>query len=389
MKSILPYLSAIALAAIMVAVMAPIRPAGGQEGDDALTTWGQFDEPRDAAQPYRAVATDEASVEAVDPAQLPNGQQLLLKAMQRLQRHESVYARLRHQVSLEGNQLFGVGSYWQQGRGDQLQVYLELQIAGQEASLLQVANDRFLWVDRRLPLGRTVTRFDLRALRAEQKATNIQPDALGDKRPAGIDDGSLLFGAQSGGLPGLFASLLDKFEFMPPQSMRLTLAPPLVAEAMEVPVFAVVGHWKPAKLTALIGGVSQDASGEKQESANGKTIPDRFPQEVLLLLGQADLFPYRVEYRRLETPRPSSVGNPEIVYHLSAAPLVVLEFADVAFGVPIAAGQFDYAPPQSVDWKDQTAALIERLRKERQLHFAGSMAPVGGVSDADSGRAFK
>ena len=48
-----------------------------------------------------------------------------------------------------------------------LRVRLELQIAGQDSSLLQVSNSRFLWVDRRLPTGRTVTRVDLRQLRAD------------------------------------------------------------------------------------------------------------------------------------------------------------------------------------------------------------------------------
>jgi hypothetical protein len=88
-----------------------------------------------------------------------------------------------------------------------------------------------------------------------------------------------------------------------------------------------------------------------------------------LLVGQADLFPYRIEYRRLETPLAASHDTAPIPYQLSPNPLVVLELTDVAFDVPIAAGQFDYAPGDA-DWVDQTAAVLERLRSKREQQLA-------------------
>ena len=84
----------------------------------------------------------------------PPGNQLLIQAAAQLERRASVTAKLRHQVALGGQQLYGVGSYWQQGSGEELKVRLELQIAGQEAQLLQVCNSRYMWLDRRLPTGR-------------------------------------------------------------------------------------------------------------------------------------------------------------------------------------------------------------------------------------------
>ena len=65
---------------------------------------------------------------------------------------------------------------------------------------------------------------------------------------------------------------------------------------------------------------------------------------------------------------------PPIPYQLSADPLVVLELSDVTFDVPIDAGQFDYNP-RDVDWVDQTAKVLERLRKQRQA--AGGAARRG------------
>jgi hypothetical protein len=310
---------------------------------------------------------------------MPPGQRLLVRSMHALEQRASLFAKLRHQVSLEGRQYFGVGSYWQQGAGDELQVYLELQFAGPQASLLQVANDRFLWIDRKLPTGRIVSRIDLRALRAEQRAW--AGPAGPDEMPGGapFNDSALVFSAQHGGLSGLLASLLDNFQLMPPQAMRLSVASPLSTEPKELPVFAVVGHWRPEKLALLLG---KDQREINQQPRVSPVIPDRIPQEVLLLVGQADLMPYRIEYRGLETPPPAGDDATIVAYRLSAEPLVVLEMTDIAFDAPIAAGQFDYAPPGNVDWKDDTPALIQRLRSQRQARIAEAMPavspPAGG-----------
>jgi hypothetical protein len=102
------------------------------------------------------------------------------------------------------------------------------------------------------------------------------------------------------------------------------------------------------------------------------------PQEVLLLFGQADLFPYRIEYRRPEPPPAGGGNDPAPVYQLSGRPTAVLEFSNVAFDVPIAPSQFDYAPP-NVDWVDHTAALIEKLRRERQQEVATRSEPASAA----------
>src|SRR5436305_1003988 len=67
------------------------------------------------AQPPSAVAV---------PARVPSGDDLLMRAASQLEQRASVAARLRHQVSVSGQELFGVGSYWQQGSGEELKVRL-------------------------------------------------------------------------------------------------------------------------------------------------------------------------------------------------------------------------------------------------------------------------
>jgi hypothetical protein len=127
-------------------------------------------------------------------------------------------------------------------------------------------------------------------------------------------------------------------------------------------VFAVVGHWRPEKLATLVPNAAQPSEAAVK-------LPDRLPQEVLLLVGQADLFPYRVEYRRLETPCPAATSGPTIPYQLSANPLAILELSNVTFDEQIQSGQFDYSPGE-VEWVDHTAKLLDRLRKQRQAQVA-------------------
>jgi hypothetical protein len=94
-----------------------------------------------AAQPVASAATASAST-LVGPAssmqhptsssehpaasiQHATGDRLLVESASRLARRRSVTARLRHQIIIHGEQLFGVGYYWQEGPGDDLKVRLE------------------------------------------------------------------------------------------------------------------------------------------------------------------------------------------------------------------------------------------------------------------------
>jgi hypothetical protein len=306
-------------------------------------------------------ATVESQTDLLAP-----GDRLIVQASAQLNRRASVTAKLRHQVSISGQQLYGVGSYWQQGSGEDLKVRLELQIAGQDAQFLQVSNSRFSWIDRKLATGRSVTRVDLRQLRADPSlgGTNLNEIKPGEASWSTLQSELTSY---TGGLPTLLGALGENFTFLPPQAMRLALAPPLTAEPTNLPVWAVVGHWKPTKLNALLSKTQTN-----QEAKSGKhpqDLPERMPQEVLLLVGQADLFPYRIEYRRLETPQLTLADGTAIPYQLSVHPMVVLELSDVVFDAQMTAGQFDYTPGNA-DWIDQTAAILERLRAEHQAQVA-------------------
>jgi hypothetical protein len=286
-----------------------------------------------------------------------------VEAATRLERRPGVTARLRHQTAINGQQLYGIGSYWQQGVGEDLRVRLVLEIGG-GIRLSQVSNGRFFWTDRVLPTGRSVTRVDLRKLRSDPvlAAARYEEVRPGQANWSPAQNDMI---AQCGGLPRLLVALRENFAFYPPQAMRLVA--PEAAGAAGVPYFAVVGRWKRERLAALME--SQESKVESQEPETVTPIPERLPEEVLLLFGQADLFPYRIEYRRLDSSLGSTANVSQPIYQLSNRPTAVLEFSDVAFDVPISPSQFDYAPP-NVDWVDHTAALIEKLRRERQQDIA-------------------
>jgi hypothetical protein len=357
MKNSLPRL-ALLLMLLCVAAFVALRHRTGAANEP---TEGASD---DAA----ALAGSLAEAEDRQPAGSA-GDKLIVQSAAMLDRRTSVSARLRHQIHLGRDALYGLGSYWQQGSGTDLRVRWEMQIAGQESSLKQVSNSRFLWTDRQLPTGRSVTRVDLRQLRADQYLGDSPLDGLEPGR-ANWSTAQPEFSVHGGGLPSLLASLSENFSFLPPQAMRL--AAQTAAESASIPVFAVVGHWKHARLAALLARGDEPDDGDAQPESIPDSVsmvhslPQRLPQEVLVLVGQADLFPYRIEYRRLETPATSGSPAP---YQLSEKPLVVLELTDVAFDVPIAAGQFDFAPGDA-DWTDQTPMVLDRMRRQRERQLA-------------------
>lgn len=295
---------------------------------------------------------------------MTSGDRLLAEAVSRLERRRSVTASLRHQVFLDGAPLYGVGTYCQLGGSEELHVRMELRFAGQEARLLQVSNSRFLWLDCVLPTGRTVSRIDLRQLRSDPvlTATAVAEIGPGEASWLPAHAGSA---ACCGGLPHLLAALGENFTFLPPQAMRLVSSPD--ASTTGLPLFAAVGHWRAEKLAELMASPKSKAGAPTAVDLQLPT--NRMPQEVLLLVDQNQLFPYRIEYRPMETSHRSGPNGAPAPYQLSARPLVVLEFFNVAFDAEVEAGQFDYAPPDA-DWVDHTAALIDQRRRERQATIA-------------------
>jgi hypothetical protein len=291
----------------------------------------------------------------------PAGDQLIIRARNQLERRASVSAKMRHQITLNGRQLFGVGNYFQQGSGETMRVRLELTANSDETRMVQISNGRELWTDQHLPVARRLTRINLTKLRYE---LNRDEEDFDELRPGAATWSTFEpeFSNVYGGLPSLLASLSDQFEFLPPQPMRWTPTPPIAGLPESVPVFAVVGHWRPEILALLV-----------PELKPGQPLPDRLPQEVLILFGQTDLFPYRLEYRPQFHPPTTAPGQQPAPFQLSRNPIALLELSEVSFDVPIAAGQFDFSPGDA-EWDDRTTEAVEAMRQARQVRMAAQEA---------------
>lgn len=232
--------------------------------------------------------------------------------------------------------LAGSGIYLQLGRDDarRFRWELRMQVAGTTSALVQVSDGRFLWTDRSLPSGPTVTRIDLRRIRealGAKSPTNPRrpPDAA---FPMLATD--LLHG---GGLPRLLASLDERYTFGPLQQSDL----------QDVPMYVVEG-----------------TRSSERKTGNRKRDGVRYmPRRVRLTLGRDDLFPYQLSYSAVSDI--TDEGEP-IKAESGNGSALVIEWYDVQLNGPIDARQFHYSPPAESNWKDVTEELLSSPVVQRQ-----------------------
>jgi len=219
-------------------------------------------------------------------------QQLLRGAIGALDVPQTLSLRMRQKVELFGQRLIGEGRYWQQGRGQQRRLRLELKmpIAGQVSTLTQVCDGDYLWIHQELPAADgkndnddgsddpqiSLTQIDARRVRR----------AVARAQARGRADLSMR-GLALGGLPMLITSLEACFEFDVDQKV-----------AADAPLWTLVGHWKPEKLALFLPDQAQTIAAGKP--ADLSRLDPQIPHEVVVQLGRADLFPYRIEFRRTD-----------------------------------------------------------------------------------------
>jgi len=258
-------------------------------------------------------------------------------ALNLVDRSRSVSARIHHEVYLFDKRLIGSGNYWQQRDGSDLLSRLELkiQLGDRTSSLLQVCDGRFLWTKRNLVGEPELSRVDIdRVLRRLEEA---EPDSLAT--PQGEWPGL-------GGLPRLIRALRDAFEFSTP-------AEPGQWGQARRPVWRLQGHWTAKRLAQLLP--EQKEAIEAGKPADLSRLPAHLPDQVVVILGQDDYFPYRIEYRRtLTDARPTDAGP-----HPSRA-LVVMQLYDVMLNVPIDPKRFLYSPAD-LPWNDETERFLSGL----------------------------
>jgi len=282
---------------------------------------------------------------ATTPTSGASGNALLAKSLDALERQPSVAARLRHQTRLNEHTLVGSGRYWQRGTANQRVSRWEMQtqVAGKTASYVQIFDGNHLWTDRRLPSGRQVRRLDVARLQAR-----LRTRAPGNARLTAADNrmNPLLAAAEGqGGLAQMLADLLGRFTFATPRPTQLN----------GMPAFSLIGHWRREELERLWPNLNQ-ADQDSQPD-----WPEQLPHHVLVLVGKNNLFPYVVEQRRSSD---AFLAETAVGQRPTHDPLVRYEIFDVQFAAAMNDSLFEFKPGD-VQWTDETALVLERLRKQR------------------------
>lgn len=278
--------------------------------------------------PANSTAAPTAAPPAV--AKLPPGNPLLGAAAAALERHATISARLRQTTDMHGRQLVGVGTYLQQqGKIEVIsRLSLKIQVDRHVTSMQQIVDDRFLWERRDLPGRVSLTRIDLKRVRA---AIAADAAATGKSFPAPLG---------WGGLPRMLRELDGHFDF----------AAPAQAQLAQTPVVRLEGAWNLGALAALV-------PAQKSAIAKGgpqlEKLPDHLPGRVVLFLGANDQFPHRIEYHRVE--KGAGEGEPP------TRPILILEFFDVEFDRPLDPLQFTYKP-DGQEVLDTTEEFLKRLQ---------------------------
>ena len=250
----------------------------------------------------------------------PNGGALIAQAAQQLWHQPSLQTSIRQQIDLFGQQLVGSGIYLQKQspRGHLLRLELKLGLDERPTTLQQVCDGDVLWICCVLPNRTTLGRVDLSRIRLALSKSGREPLAASTTNWMAM-----------GGLPHLLGGLAANFDFGPARPAQLG----------EIQVWTSEGTWKPGKLAELLPG--QKDSVLAREPVDFRQLAAHLPSSVLVVLGQEDLIPYRIEFRRrlpVAYPKVNRETAP------TARAIVVLELFDVRRGITLDDRHFVHQP---------------------------------------------
>jgi hypothetical protein len=265
-----------------------------------------------------------------------SGDSYMAEVLAAMERRPNVTAKLRYESRLGDETLMGAGNFWQLGTGPQRMTRWEMQtqVADKTAGFVQVFDGRYLWTDKHLPSGRQVHRLDVGNLKARLRSTAGPPPTQ-----SGWED--LVSGAEyRGGLSQMLADFLRRYEFDAPRPTELN------GFALD----AMIGHWRPEQFVELC-----PIQGDDQ------AWPTQLPHHVLVMVGNSNLFPYVIEFRRAE--------DADLADNLSGLkpardPLTRYEIFEVRFADAIDSTVFQFKPGD-VDWTDETSLVFDRVHKQR------------------------
>jgi hypothetical protein len=297
-------------------------------------------EPRVAARQSPAgfqLPDDPSTPVQAEPAD--GGELLMRRVHGLLASTASISSRVRYRVDLFGHQLVGEGIYLQQGAGDKQLNRLELKtLVGQHVEVVQMVGDgKYLWQyqDSGIPptdptVKPQVARIDLARVR------------LALHHPQAFHGRMLTADLALAGLERLIEGLAASYHFERIEAGKLDT----------LPVWIATGTWRPETLVSVSKDLADQATNG--QPLDLKKLPPQMPEEVQLFIGQEDMFPYRIEYRR----RPQKQGKGEAIGDM--APILIVEFYEVRLNETIGPQNFVYQPGNA-EIADATANFIKSM----------------------------
>ena len=317
------------------------------------------------------------AVLAETPAEPPSAQQLVNQAAQNIARQPSVEAKLRQRVELFGKFLVGYGSYRQltidhRDHRQMFRLEMKLQVADRLTSLLVVSNGTTLWIRRDYGDKQNLAYVNLGRIR--ELALQPAPGSPETGRPetgtpetgrpetGRPENGGREIGPEIGGLPTQWLAMGGLHQLLHGLSASFDFSQPVAAQIGDQPVWQLTGRWKPRMLAQLLPGTPTElAPGDPVGLVDLGKLPQHLPTMVVLALGRDDqfpLFPYRIEYRRLNgAQRPGSAGPARGPASYRA--VATMELFEVRHYV-VEPRDFDFQPgDQQVE--DRTDVFLRRL----------------------------
>lgn len=227
----------------------------------------------------------------------------------------------------------GSGVYLQRESEQGTQIHFALSVKAGErlVSLLHVTDGRFLYLRDNLDDRLKVGRVDLQRLRRS--------------------------GAGGGGESRLLDDRRRSTSIAPKSAGKL----PSVGTAIRASRGACVGlgvYLDAQRLAEIWPDAEQlcDASGKLMIDR----LPEQFPDRIFLLVGQDDLFPYRIDYRRSQpADRLSRLAGDDDV----SRSIATMELFEVQFDAPLDPLLFAYRPGNDEKLEDRTDDYLIRLKR--------------------------
>lgn len=230
---------------------------------------------------------------------------------------DSVSLRLRQRVRIGSKVLVGTGRYVQDGRGEDQRFRFETTLTCVSESVsesfetIEVSDGLFFWNHRRISdVPPELYRIDVQRVRSrleELKAPDPQEVA-----------------PYLGGLQRLLWWTRQWFWFREA----------VPGELDGRPVWFVTGRTPPQALGQVMPELAE--ASKQPDGIRPEMLPDGWPWEVRLAVGQADLLPYQLEFLGIPGARPVTDHEVE--------PIAVIEMHDIELNGPVDAAAFFYQP---------------------------------------------